>query len=360
MNYCLLDEQNNDLRVTMKNIENNFNEIKVENIRKYYKKNQLLLELQLASYNDYNIYIRLDYFRKLKTYRLSWFDLDDLDIHFIEKNMSFEYISSETIDIIFKILDKGKITHMEYYEEDVEDGEVILELFHSGKVYKYRFNKYIPKKLAFLSNIFIILFNNLPRKLQNFLFELHAELENNVTRYEYKKAFSFDLFNDDINQIFAFPIIERGKKYYEENKVQFLEKIDADRFFSVVEGTEKYLVVIKYNEQDNKMQVYCSCPCEFYCKHIYAVILAIRNKDFNRFYKINYKNPNLSIMDRVLNFDYELCIGIVEKSFEIINHDGEIELIPIFDSSGKCNWQILEDDENMTLARQLQDIVHNE
>ena len=108
------------------------------------------------------------------------------------------------------------------------------------------------------------------------------------------------------------------------------------------------------------MQVYCSCPCEFYCKHIYAVILAIRNNDFNRFYKINYKNPNLSIMDRVLNFDYQLCMGIIEKNFEIINNDGEIELIPIFDSNGKCNWQILEDDEDMTLARQLQDIIHNE
>lgn len=136
--------------------------------------------------------------------------------------------------------------------------------------------------------------------------------------------------------------------------------MDADRFFAVVEGTEKYLVVIKYNEQNKKMQVYCSCPCEFYCKHIYSVILAIRNNDFNRFYKINYKNPNLSIMDRVLNFDYQLCMGIIEKNFEIINNDGEIELIPIFDSNGKCNWQILEDDEDMTLARQLQDIIHNE
>ena len=343
-----------------KNIENSFTDKKVEFIRKYYKKSQLILELQLILYNTYNIYIRLDYFKKLKAYRLSWFDLDDLDINSIEKNISFENISPETVDAIFKILDRRNTDQEEFYDEELSDGKVILTLFNYGKVYTYKFFKYIPKKVAFLSDIFIIIFNNLPRKLQNFLFELHAELENDVTRYEYKKEFSFDLFNDDINKIFAFQIIDRGKKYYEENKVKFLEKIDDDRYFAVVEGTEKYLIVIKYDEANKKMQVYCSCPCEFYCKHIYAVILAIRNNNFNRFYKINYRNPNLSIMERVLSFDYQLCLGIVEKNFEIINNDGDIELIPIFDSNGKCNWQVLEDDEDMTLTRLLQDIIHNE
>ena len=236
-----------------RNIENVLTDKKVESIRKYYKKNLLILELQLILYNNYNIYIRLDYFNKFKTYRLSWFDLDDLDINSIEKNMSIEYVSPETVDVIFKILDKRNTDQEVFYEEELADGKVILSLFNYGKVYTYKFYKYIPKKVAFLSDIFIIIFNNLPRKLQNFLFELHAELENDVTRYEYKKEFSFDLFNDDINKIFAFQIIDRGKKYYEENKVKFLEKIDDDRYFAVVEGTEKYLVVIKYDEKDKKM-----------------------------------------------------------------------------------------------------------
>ena len=204
-----------------------------------------------------------------------------------------------------------------------------------------------------------MIFNNMPRNYQELLFKLHALLMNDVTRYEYKKEFNFDLFNDDINKIFALQIIERGKNYYEENKVKFLEKIDEERFFAVVEGTDNYLVVIKYNDENKKMQVYCSCPCEFYCKHIYAVILAIRNSNFKRFYKIYYKNPNVSLMERVANYDYQLCMGIIEKNFLIVNNDGEIELIPIFDSKGKCNWQVLEDDEDMSLTRLLQDIIRN-
>ena len=123
--------------------------------------------------------------------------------------------------------------------------------------------------------------------------------------YEYKEEFDFDLFNDDIDKLFRFQIVERGKKYYEEDRVEFLEKID-DRYFAIVNGSEKYVVIIKYIEKDKKMQVYCTCPCEFYCKHIYAVILAIRNNKGNRFYKIMYKNPNKNLLERIMDFEYLL------------------------------------------------------
>lgn len=327
---------------------------RIKMIKKHYQKNKLILDLQLYNYDGYNIYIRIDYINKLKIYRLSWFDLDDLSYYSIEQIESYTYLTKDMIDSIIDFL-KNK----EGDNDDIklEEDQVILKVYPNNLT--YTFNKYIPKNWAFLARIFIMIFNNMPRNYQELLFKLHAELMNDVTRYEYKKEFNFDLFNDDINKIFALQIIERGKNYYEENKVKFLEKIDEERFFAVVEGTDNYLVVIKYNDENKKMQVYCSCPCEFYCKHIYAVILAIRNSNFKRFYKIYYKNPNVSLMERVANYDYQLCMGIIEKNFLIVNNDGEIELIPIFDSKGKCNWQVLEDDEDMSLTRLLQDIIRN-
>ena len=327
---------------------------RIKMIKKHYQKNKLILDLQLYYYDGYNIYIRIDYIKKLKIYRLSWFDLDDLSYYSVEQIESYTYLTKDMIDSIIDFL-KNK----EGDNDDIklEEDQVILKVYPNNLT--YTFNKYIPKNWAFLARIFIMIFNNMPRNYQELLFKLHAELMNDVTRYEYKKEFNFDLFNDDINKIFAFQIIERGKNYYEENKVKFLEKIDEERFFAVVEGTDNYLVVIKYNDENKKMQVYCSCPCEFYCKHIYAVILAIRNSNFKRFYKIYYKNPNVSLMERVANYDYQLCMGIIEKNFLIVNNDGEIELIPIFDSNGKCNWQVLEDDEDMSLTRLLQDIIRN-
>ena len=327
---------------------------RIKMIKKHYQKNKLILDLQLYYYDGYNIYIRIDYIKKLKIYRLSWFDLDDLSYYSIEQIESYTYLTKDMIDSIIDFL-KNK----EGDNDDIklEEDQVILKVYPNNLT--YTFNKYIPKNWAFIARIFIMIFNNMPRNYQELLFKLHALLMNDVTRYEYKKEFNFDLFNDDINKIFAFQIIERGKNYYEENKVKFLEKIDEERFFAVVEGTDNYLVVIKYNDENKKMQVYCSCPCEFYCKHIYAVILAIRNSNFKRFYKIYYKNPNVSLMERVANYDYQLCMGIIEKNFLIVNNDGEIELIPIFDSNGKCNWQVLEDDEDMSLTRLLQDIIRN-
>lgn len=166
------------------------------------------------------------------------------------------------------------------------------------------------------------------------------------------------MFEDDIDKLFSYQIVQRGKKYFEESKVQFLEKID-DRYFAIVEGTEKYLTIIKYKEEEKKMQVYCSCPCEFYCKHMYAVILAIRNKKFSRFYKILYRNPEKSLLERVMDFDYLLCLGLVEQNFEILNGYGEIELIPILDKNGKYNWEVLEDTEDEKLAKEIKYFLDN-
>ena len=154
--------------------------------------------------------------------------------------------------------------------------------------------------------------------------------------------------------------IQRGKKYYEESRIEFLEKID-DRYFAIVNGTEKYLVIIKYTETDEnkKMQVYCSCPCEFYCKHIYSVLLSIRNKEEKRFYKIMYKNPDKSLLERVMEFDYFLCLGVVEQNLEIINNYGEIELVPILDYKGRCNWTVLEDTEDEKLTKEIKYFLDN-
>ena len=107
------------------------------------------------------------------------------------------------------------------------------------------------------------------------------------------------------------------------------------------------------------MQVYCSCPCEFYCKHMYAVILAIRKNEFNRFYKIMYKNPDKSLLERVMEFNYFLCLGVLEQNLEIINNYGELELVPILDINNKYNWEILEDSEDEKLTKQIKYFLDN-
>ena len=339
------------------------NNEKIKLIKKYFKKDYTFLELSLKNYEGYNIYIILTFNKKMKYYRLYWFDLSLIIDDKIEKYISCSSIPTESIDSIKEAFSKF-IVSSKYKDSLINDEDIVeLKAHLSTKVdseIDVCFKKYLPTSLDHLFDLLCFIFRNMPKKFEGFLFELVAKLTKTTEKYEYKKEFEFDLFNDDIDKIFSYQIIQRGKKYYEESRIEFLEKID-DRYFAIVNGTEKYLVIIKYTEieENKKMQVYCSCPCEFYCKHIYSVLLSIRNKEEKRFYKIMYKNPDKSLLERVMEFDYFLCLGVVEQNLEIINNYGEIELVPILDFKGRCNWTVLEDSEDEKLTKEIKYFLDN-
>lgn len=342
-------------------MENVNYEAKISLIKKYYKKDIIFLELKLINYEGFNLYIILTESKKYNSYRLSWFDLDEIKDKHIEKYICCEYIHTDTINLIKNDYAKYDVA-IDYNDEFLTDKDTVI--FNAdiktkkSNAINVSFKKYLPKNLSILADLIIFVFKNMPRKYEGFMYESLAKLTGSTEKYEYKKEFEFDLFNDDINEIFRYPIVQRGKKYYEEDKIEFLEKID-NRYFAIVEGTEKYIVIVKYDEKEKKTQVYCSCPCEFYCKHICAVILAIRDNKFKRFYKIMYKNPNKNLLERIMDFEYFLCLGLVEQNFEIINNYGELELVPILDVNNKYNWEILEDSEEEKLIKQVKYFLDN-
>ena len=336
-------------------------EAKISLIKKYYKRDAIFLELKLINYEGYNLYIILSESKKYNSYRLSWFDLDEIKDKHIEKYICCEYINSDIIDFIKNDYAKYDVV-IDYNDEFLTDKDTVI--FNANiktkksNTINVSFKKYLPKNLSILADLIIFVFKNMPRKYEGFMYELLAKLTGSTEKYEYKKEFDFDLFNGDINKIFRYPIVQRGKKYYEEDKIEFLEKID-NRYFAIVEGTEKYIVIVKYDDKEKKTQVYCSCPCEFYCKHICAVILAIRDNKFKRFYKIMYKNPNKNLLERIMDFEYFLCLGVIDQNFEIINNYGELELVPILDVNNKYNWEVLEDSEDEKLMKQVKYFLDN-
>lgn len=326
-------------------------ENKIRLIRKKYKNKNLFLELYLLDYEGFSIYIRIDYDKKLDVYKLNWYDLEAIQDKNIEKYMGSEYISRKDLERILKILENKENN----YHEEQEKNIVALNVYEN-EGYHYQFTRFIPKELSFLSEIFITIFENLPKKLEEFLYELHGDLMETRTKYEYHDELEFDLFEGDLTEIFGEKIIERGKKYYKENKVKFLEKID-DKYYSIVSGTEKYLTVIKYDEKTKKMLVYCTCPCEFYCKHMYSVIKAIRKNEIRKFYKVLYINKKQNLLENTTNNKYILCSGLEEDYLEIINKYGEIELVPLLDEDNNLNFKVLEDDENKSLTKEINKII---
>lgn len=332
---------------------------KIDLIRKYFRKDKMFLELILFNYSGYYIYVRIDYLKKTKSYKLSWFDLDKALDNNIDKYSSFEYMEDNIINdisFIFNNYDCDLEEKRSLNDEDL----VTLKANIKTKVNKMidvEFNRYLPRDLRVLDSLFIIIFRYLPKRLDSFLEEIFASIYNNST-YDYRREIDFDLFNDDIDDIFSYNITKRGLDYYENDKVLYLEKVD-DRYFGVVLGNEKYVTVIRYNEEKKKLSVYCSCPCDFYCKHIYAVILSIRNNKFKRFCKVMFKDKDKNILERVMEYDYFLCLDVVGEFLEIINNDGELEFVPIFDEEGNERFDILEDTEVLLITNKVKEALEN-
>ena len=331
---------------------------KIDLIRKYFRKDKMFLELILFNYSGYYIYVRIDYLKKTKSYKLSWFDLDKVLDNNIDKYSSFEYMEDNIINdisFIFNNYDCDLEEKRSLNDEDL----VTLKANIKTKVNKMidvEFNRYLPRDLRVLDSLFIIIFRYLPKRLDSFLEEIFASIYNNST-YDYRREIDLDLLNDDIDDIFSYNITKRGLDYYENDKVLYLEKVD-DRYFGVVLGNEKYVTVIRYNEEKKKLSVYCSCPCDFYCKHIYAVILSIRNNELKRFCKVMFKDKSKNLLERMLDYDYFLCLDVVDdKYLEIINNKGDIELVPIFDSEGMEQFDILEDTDEFLITNKIRKII---
>ncbi len=96
---------------------------------------------------------------------------------------------------------------------------------------------------------------------------------NNITVYDEDDI--LEMCKDD----FSYQIKERGKVYYEEGRIEGLYK-SGDKYFAQINGNgfEPYNVTINFNYED--VEYSCDCPYEFPCKHEYAVLIAISNKEY--------------------------------------------------------------------------------
>ena len=96
-------------------------------------------------------------------------------------------------------------------------------------------------------------------------------MEKNINEEELFNNYQY-LFDDSVK--------ERGKNYYEQNKVISCHK-DDNMYYSKVRGSQD----VTYNitiEIDEEVKFTCDCPCEFECKHIYATLLAIKDKTYDK------------------------------------------------------------------------------
>ena len=338
-------------------------EDKLNLIKKHFKKAKLLLDIEMFNYEGCNIYIRLDYFKKERVHKVSWIDLNLLSNKNVKPYINSEYISSKYLENIAYSINNNNLSNINYTDLDVRDGLVKLNLyFNEGKkrsAINISFHRYIPSELPFVFDVFANVFDNLPYKLEMFLKILAAKLNGEEERYDHEKSFKFNLLKDDLNFGFKKEELRKGRRCYAAQKVTFLEKING-KYYAVVKEKDNHAVIINYDKEHNETTLYCSCPCEFHCKHEYAVILAIRNKEFNEFYKVAYDIDTQNIMEKIAGFKYFLCAGINDGKLILLNNYGNIEYAPLLNENGKTLWKIIEDDKKYTLKKEMEKIIKKE
>lgn len=136
--------------------------------------------------------------------------------------------------------------------------------------------------------------------------------------------------------------------------ISFLECIN-DRYIAIVEGKKPIAVVVSII--DNKyIKIHCSCNSDKACYHTAAVILAIRRKiKLNSFYKVKLiKYDDETLLDKITNSSYFLCFGITEDRLLIVSELGVIFEETICNKDGKVQFEVYEDDDEMSLSKVLE------
>ncbi|MGB3080100.1 MAG: SWIM zinc finger family protein [Saprospiraceae bacterium] len=84
-------------------------------------------------------------------------------------------------------------------------------------------------------------------------------------------SINVDNFEDEVH----FLITERGKEYFDASQVTMLKQT-ADGWTAVIDGNETYHVLLEGHDVITNWQ--CTCPFEHgpVCKHIAAVLYAVR------------------------------------------------------------------------------------
>lgn len=314
------------------------------------KGHELVMSIFLSNYNNHDIYIRFDYIPKITAYKILWIDLNFFDAkkmdYYINQQIVTKYIAVNLVESILALKEDSSYN----FNDDIK-GDRVEVLMYGKEVREFVFDRFLPLKWSFLIDPLALVFSYLPRSMEVFLNEIFALFDGTSEKYNMLKPIKFDLIDGDDDKLFKPQVILKGTKYYEDDRVEFIEKID-DHYLAIVEGSVPYLVNIR-DDKDGYVFMWCSCKCEFLCKHIYATILAIRDKVVKPFYKVAYKGKDESLLEQVMSSKFFLCFGIEGDRLLLITAESMIFKADIV-VDGKRVFEVIEDDDECSLSKALE------
>lgn len=328
---------------------------KVKQIQRRFKKDELIYDSLFINYQNMSIYVGLFFIKKLKCYKLIWIDLDDYNNRYFNRYINVVRVSNYYVNLLLSFLSTyDGLTEI----SDVTSDDKIFSFYcykktGDNKNINIAVNRFLPREAFKLCDLILSMGEYLPHNLYSLFDELLARINNKVNNQDYLEDYEIDIMNCNLDDVYGSKISKDGESFYSKDKIKYLEKIGDEYYAYIDDNDEVYTVIITPDEKRGTTQIYCSCPGEYLCKHSNAVIRAIRDKKWNRFAKIVYMNPNVPAIERIEDFNYFLCVDVVDDKFVVINHEGKIDEIEIYDPGRVCNWKIISDTKDKMLKNKL-------
>jgi hypothetical protein len=141
------------------------------------KGHELVMSIYLNNYNGNNIYIRVDYLRKLSIYKVVWVDLNFLNPKkldaYINSQMVTKYIAVKLIEQLNRIkMDSGYV-----FNDKVVGDRVEIVTYFKDSPKEYVFDRFLPLEWEPFIDLFAIVFSYLPRGMEIFLHEIFAKFD---------------------------------------------------------------------------------------------------------------------------------------------------------------------------------------
>lgn len=316
------------------------------------KGHEIVMSVFLDGYNGNHIYIRVDYVPKISVYKVVWFDLNFIDEKHLDRYVNVQTMTKFMADRLMTIMLQSKYESGRYEKKGIIGDRVEVLSYVKPDRYEFVYDRFLPKEWEFLIDPLVIIFSYLPKGMECMLDESFAIFDGAEERYNLKKPFEFDLMNGDLSTIYKKSVLEHAEVLVEDEMISFLECVN-NKYIAIVEGKKPIAVAVSIID-DKYVRIYCSGGCDKACSHTAAVILAIRKKlKLNSFYKIKLikDNDEETLLDKITNSAYYLCFGLTEDRLLIVSETGVIFEEPICDRNGRVQFEVYEDDDEMSLSK---------
>lgn len=298
------------------------------------KKETPIVELKITNYNNSNFYLALVYTNVIDKFKVLYIPLDVVDNNKIEEYSCYQFIEVKSVIYIIDQIKKGILKYKDKSARDkrnknITSYDIEIDTYINNEVVDFHMTRYLPKEWKFFFETIVMLFEHAPNIMSELATELLSVVMNTNEVIDYQASLNCDLNKSDLTRYF--PSL-RNEKERKTGKITYLEQVNG-KYYGIMEG---HLYVIEYSKNQRLINIFCDKKDMVFSNYTYQLLMAIKNEEEEKFYKIKIKDNK--------NTYYYLCLGLEKSKLKIIRHN-KLATLSI-DKIPKDDITILEDKNN--------------